>query len=90
MAHLRDPLGSLLHWTRIDRNAVNAAVALSRDETGILQHSEMLRNRRQGHVERLRQLANRRLTERKARQDGPAGRIAECGECSIEIVNQLV
>ena len=50
------------------------------DETGPLQHLEVLRDSGQAHVERRRELCDRRLTAGEAGKDGPSRRIGEGGE----------
>jgi L-serine deaminase len=93
MAHLGDPVSGLFDRPRIERDAVNASVALSHEQAGFLQNAKMLRHRWQRHVERLRELADCPLTERESGEDRAAGGIAERGEGGIErigIVNQLV
>jgi hypothetical protein len=93
VTHLGDPVGRLLDRPRIERDAVNASVALSHQQAGFLQNAKMFRHRRQRHVERLRELSDRPLTEREPGEDRATGGIAERGEGCIErigIVNQLV
>src|SRR5215813_3819509 len=48
-------------------------IATARDQTGPLQHLEVLRNGRLAHLKRLSQLQNRSLAERQPRQDRSPG-----------------
>src|SRR5688572_1188200 len=51
--------------------------APARDETGALQHLEMLGDGGEADVEGLRQLRHRRLPQRQPRQDRPPGRVGQ-------------
>jgi len=59
LAVLLDPIGGGLQAFRLDAAAPPLGVALAGDETGLLQHFQVPRDRRQGDVEGLGQLADR-------------------------------
>src|SRR5687768_3443456 len=56
------------------------------DETGALEHAQVLRDGLDAHRERLRQLADRRLAVGQAREDRAARRVGERGEGPAELV----
>src|SRR5215831_9722853 len=75
----------------LERRGFNAAgpplrLAATDDEAGALQHLQVLGYGWQAHFEGLRQLGDRGLAERQARQDGPPRRIGERREGSAEAV----
>jgi hypothetical protein len=55
---------------------------------GTPQHFQVLGHRRQAHGERLGELYDRRIAERKPRQDGAAGRIGQGGEEGVEVAHE--
>src|SRR2546428_425776 len=57
-------------------------------EAGALQHLEVARHRGQRHVERLRQLAHRRLAARQARKERTSCGIRKGGEGGRELVHR--
>jgi hypothetical protein len=59
------------------------------DEAGALQHLEMLRDRRQAHVEGGRQLGDRRLSPGQASEDRAPGWIGESRERRAEGIRLL-
>jgi hypothetical protein len=71
---------------------VDAPVALTDEKTGVFEHAHMLRDRRQGHLERFGKLADRPLTSGELRQHRPPRGIGKRGERRVErvIVNQVV
>src|SRR5258708_27188513 len=63
-------------------------LAPARDQAGMLQHLQVLRNRRKAHVKGFCEFHHRRLAERQPRQARPAGRIGECRKGRAEGVNR--
>src|SRR5664280_1485749 len=51
------------------------------DQAGLLQHLEVLGDRRPGHRKALRQLADGRWAVEELLEDGPPGRVAQRSEC---------
>jgi hypothetical protein len=61
-------------------------VARLLDESGVLEHLQVLGNGREAQVERLGELAHRRLAVRQPFEDRPPGGIGECRERHAEPV----
>jgi len=59
-------------------------VAAPRDQPGLLQHLQVLGDRRLAHGERRGQLADRGLAGGQPRQDGAPGRVGQGGEGGVE------
>src|SRR3954447_20376100 len=80
------PLDGLVE--RVGLQAARAPLGLlaANDQARALEHLEMPRYRGQAHLERLRQLADRRLALGQAREDGATRGIGEGGEGSAEVV----
>ena len=84
-----DPLERGAHGRRIETRATHPPVALDLREAGALQHADVLRDSGQRHLEPRRQLADRAVTHRKAREDvAPCG-IGEGEERGIERVGTV-
>ncbi len=61
-------------------------VALAPQQARSLENAQVLRDRGEGHVERLRQLTYGRGPRRKAREDSPARAVRKRGEDRVELV----
>src|ERR1700677_1098728 len=72
-----DPLGDVLHRKRRKSARTPLRVATAFDEARMLEHLEMLGDRRLTELKRLHQLRNGRFALRQTGQDGAACRIAE-------------
>src|ERR1700761_5516253 len=68
-AEAAEPLIDLFQRHRRNVARTPLRLAGARDQAGMLQHLQMLRDRGKAHVEGLRQLQHRGLAEREARQD---------------------
>ena len=72
---------------------MNAAVFLAGQESGVLEHAQVLGHGGKGHREGVGELGHRGLPEGQARQDRPTGRVRESGKGGVEgfgIINHLV
>src|SRR5688572_25542840 len=58
-AVILEPVCNLAQWVRLEPARTPLRRAAARDQSGALQHLEMLRNPRKAHVERLGQLGDR-------------------------------
>jgi hypothetical protein len=61
-------------------------VLLRGDHAGLLEHAEVLHERREGHVERCRELGHDGRGLRQPLHDGPTRRIRESAEDGVELV----
>src|ERR1700727_2592126 len=64
-----DPVGDVLHPERGQPARASLCVAPTLDESGVLKHLEVLRDRRLAEFKRLHQLRNGRFAERQTGQD---------------------
>src|SRR6266540_341867 len=78
------PLGNLLERSRLQAGRPPLPLPAPRDEPGALQHLEVLRDRRQAHLERLRQLGDGSLPRRQSGEDRPARGIRERPEGAVQ------
>ncbi len=89
-----DPQGGVLHGSGNQTAAAEPAVLRSGEQSRVLQHAQVFRNRGERYVEGLGQLGDRRLSPRQAREDRPAGWVRQRGKCRVEaavrIVNHMV
>jgi len=88
-----DPGGRLAHRARDEAAAPAAALAAALEQAGALQHAQVLGDRRQGHAERVGQLADGRLAGPQPRQDGAPRRVREGREGIAQdrfMVNHMV
>ena len=72
---------------------MNAAVFLAGQESGVLEHAQMLGYGGKRHREGMGELGHRGLAEGQARQDRPTGRVRKSGKGGVEgfgIINHLV
>jgi len=65
---------------------MDAAVFRACDQTGLFEHTQMLRNRRQGHGKRGGKVAHRGVARRQALKHSPPGRMGERCKDFIECV----
>src|SRR5829696_6315098 len=80
------PLHRLVERVGLQPARPPLSLPAAHDQSSVLEHLEVARDRRQGHRERLRQLVHGRLTLGEAGQDRAAGRIGESGEGDAELV----
>ena len=95
-----EPVRRVAERRGVDPAAAPLRFAVARDQTGALQHLQVLGDGRQGHLEGMGELADRGLAEGEAGQDGPPRRVGESGKGGAErvghsssgvvIINQLV
>src|SRR6266540_202481 len=78
------PLGDLLEWPRLEPGGPPLPLPASCDEPRPLQHLQVLRDRRQAHLERLRQLGDGSLPRRQPREDRPPRGIREGPEGAVQ------
>jgi hypothetical protein len=89
-----EPLGGLADrlWRELASN--EATFLAPHDDAGVFEHREVFHETRERHAERLGELASRGAAVGELRDDGPAGRIGECGEDTAErvvsILNHMV
>src|SRR4051812_11294782 len=75
-----DPLDRRIEWCRLEPARSVLRVPSPTDEARSLQHFQVLRDRLETDVERLRQLVDRRFTGGgQLGEDRPAGRVGEGG-----------
>jgi hypothetical protein len=84
------PVVDILERDRLDLARPHLRIAAARDQTGMLQHLEMLGDGRQAHRERFGQFRYRGLSEREAGEYGAPRRIGESGKGGAEAVGRLV
>src|SRR3954471_23193671 len=93
-ALLLDPRGLVLESPRAEPARPHPPDLLGRDELGVLQHGDVLPHARQGHVECLGQIRDRRVATPEPLQDATPGGIRQRREGGIEstigILNHLV
>jgi len=94
LAILLHPLGSLPQRFGIDPHFVNASIAPTSKQPGLLQHAQVFRDRWERHGVRFRQMRHTFIAPRQMSQDAPAGGISQRGERAIQspgrIFNHLV
>src|SRR5215467_12509189 len=81
-----EPVVHLLESPWFNATGPPLRLAAANDEAGALQHLQMLGHSREAHLEGLRQLGDRGLTQRQPRQDGPPRRVGEGRESGAETV----
>jgi hypothetical protein len=92
-----DPTGGFLHGLGRQPAAMDATIDFAAQQARGFQHTQVLGDRRKGHVEWLGEFANGGFALRQAIEDGTAGVIGESAEDVIErgvrrcgIVNHMV
>jgi hypothetical protein len=83
---LTDPVGDVSQRSRPKPPRSPLRVPALLDESGALQHPEVLGDSGLTHLEGFRQLRDRGLALRKTGQDGPPSRVGESGERGAERV----
>src|SRR6266545_2953197 len=78
------PVGDLLEWPSLEPGGPPLPLPAPRDEPRPLEHFQVLRDRRQAHLERLRQLGDGGLPRRQPREDRPPRGIRESRERAIQ------
>src|ERR1700750_3306594 len=78
------PVHNAIELRRHQAEVPHATVLLMLDEPGVLQHGEVLDDRRKRHIEGLRQLAHRGGTRGQALGDRASGRVGESTEDRVE------
>jgi hypothetical protein len=76
-AMLGDPVGSGREGPWIEAAAVHSSLPAPLHEPGLFQDFQVLRDRGQRHVERLREVRDARLAESEPREDGAPRRVGE-------------
>src|SRR5438034_11251908 len=82
------PLRRIAEPSRLEPCGTQLRIPPPRDEAGVLEHLEVLRNRGKRHVERLRELGDRSLPRREAREDRPPGRVGDGSERRAQAVGR--
>jgi hypothetical protein len=72
------------HWLETARSVLS--VATPTDQTGLLEHFEMLRDCLKGDLERFGELVDCRLSDGQTGEDRPSGRVGESSERVAELV----
>jgi hypothetical protein len=85
-----DPLGSFLQRTRFQPAGAPLRRAAAPDQTGALQHLQVLGDGRQAHVEGFRQFTDRGLARGEPGEDRASGRIGERGKGGVETIGRHV
>src|SRR5437773_10374744 len=83
-----EPIRRLPQRTRAQTADAPLRMHASLDQPRALEHVQVARNRRQRDVERLRQVADRRLAPREPGEDRAARRIGERGENDVELASR--
>ena len=84
------PAGGRLQRPRFKPAGPPLRPARPRDEARVLEHLEMLGNRRQRQVKRLGKFIDRFFTPGKLRQNVPPRRIGQCGKgCAKRVVHAI-
>src|SRR4029077_16389463 len=81
---MAEPVGDVLERARLDAARPPLRLTAARDQAGAFQHFEVFGNRREAHGERLGKLGHRGFAQSEPRQNGPAGRIGQCGKGGVE------
>src|SRR5262249_57026342 len=80
-------VGSAVELLGDQREVAHASVLLVHDQSGVLEHGELLDDRWQRYVERFRELGHRRGAIGEAFGDRAARRVRQRGEHGIEAVS---
>src|SRR5262245_15769509 len=87
-AEVVEPIGDAFQAGGLQPARPELRRACARDDTGLLQHPEVLRDRGLAQIERLAQLGDRRLAERQTGDDRPPRRVRERGQRRSERINR--
>src|ERR1700733_523309 len=82
------PIGDVLQGRTIEPTGSPLRRPSAGDQSGTLQHLEVLRDRRLADVERLLQLLDRGLSQSQPSKDRSAGGIGESGERGTEVIGR--
>src|SRR5712691_1181219 len=82
------PLGDLLERPRLEPGGPPLPLPAPRDQPRPLEHLQVLRDRRQAHLERFRQLGDGGLPRRQPREDRPPRGIRERRERPVEPIGR--
>jgi len=80
------PTRGLLERLSLEQTRPSLRVAAAYDESGALEYLQVLRDRRQAHFKRRRELPDRCRAARDPRKNRPPGWIGERRECRAESV----
>ena len=83
-AIMRKPPIGIAQGRSVERAAMHAPVDRALDQFRILKHPQMLRYRRERHIERLRELPDRRGAARKPREQGASRAVGERVKHAVE------
>ena len=83
------PCVDILHRMGCQAAGTALSIALSFDETGLLQYLEMLRDRRLAQLKRCHQLRHAGLPVDQSGENRPSGRIAQRVEHIAQVVGLL-
>src|SRR2546425_135550 len=84
------PAGGVFGGTRLEPAGPPLRLATARDQTGMLQHPEVLGDRGKAHREGLGQLRDRGLARAEASKDRAPGGIGQGREGSVEAIGRRV
>src|SRR5213593_4962902 len=82
------PLCGFAETVRLEPCRSPLRVAPARNQSCVLEHLEMLRDRRKGHVERLRELRDRGFPRRETSEDRPPRRVGDGRERRAQMVRR--
>jgi len=85
VVRVREPVVHRPQGFRLQPALLYASVFDSRNQASILEHVQMLQHGRHRHVERPRELADRRVAAGQAHQHRPARRVGEGAEDGVEL-----
>src|SRR5262245_61567 len=80
------PVGDVLEGRRLQPARTPLRLAAAGDQSGALEHLQVLRDRRHAHVERLGELGDGRLARREPRENGAARRVRERRKRRAELI----
>src|SRR6266542_3634041 len=83
------PVGDLLEWPSLEPGGPPLPLPAPRDEPRPLEHLQVLRDRRQAHLERLRQLGDGGLPRRQPPENRPPRGIRESPEGAVQSFGEL-
>ena len=90
LIELREQSGGAPNHFGIARHALRAPVPALDDETGALEHGDVLLHSGKRHVVARREVADRCLGTHDARQDVAAGAVGECSKDVVELLDHEV
>jgi hypothetical protein len=81
---LLDPLLRFFHRLGLQFQRMHAPATAAADQSGIFQNAQMLRDRRQRHGIRPRQIGDATVAVREMFQDAPSRRIGQRGKRAVQ------